>query len=530
MLIYIQQLQFDKLMFQFTDNMIPLQLKNELQLEYQLEEERIKELAEAHLYLHFHIVTSDDISIHCKTSHLVDLIDIRQIPVTKVLKTNTFEDLHNIIKNKINIPINKQKIWSLQKRTNNTLRVDQLIKINNNCQLINSNLLKDCNFNIFVEELENDENMNNDNDDMLIHIKYFDADLLEIIYLGHYYANSSTTINQLFNKIVEKNSKKISDTENSMKNNEKIIKLNESEKSNWTIYEEVKPNRIDKINNNNDTIDELELGNGDILVIQTNKNEKWNVVNYYDFIYNRVQLDIRMLQSPKESIAMIDVSKKIIYNQLAEKIGEKLKIEPQYIRVTLHNNQYNQPKAHPIKYSEQITLNELLGDVTRNTIEIIYVEIIDIPLKEFEQKRLIKITWRDIYRIPQQNPINLYVDKELKYVKDILFDLKNNKNVKLETNSKQIRIFEMNNNKIHSIINLNSQISTISNLYPLFAEEIDDDELVTTITDNSIEIMVAFFVINRSFGNVGNPFILRISKVIKLKIKVNIIISIRVIH
>lgn len=86
------------------------------------------------------------------------------------------------------------------------------------------------------------------------------------------------------------------------------------------------------------------------------------------------------------------------YEQLSLKVAEHLKVEPTHLRFTTVTNT-GKPKV-AIKYTPQGTLNSFLfpGPYTyagnsMQRSDALFYEVLDMPLKELEQRKAIKVVW-----------------------------------------------------------------------------------------------------------------------------------------
>lgn len=138
--------------------------------------------------------------------------------------------------------------------------------------------------------------------------------------------------------------------------------------------------------------------------------------------------------------------------------------------------------------------------------EIVYYEVLDITLKEMEQKREFEVTWRNL----KSEPVRTYklLLPKLSSLKDVTTELK--KLVTLETKSQQIRFLEISNNKIHSILPPEEDLAALSNLFTVSAEEVPDED---KDMENSISIYIAHYTKSYTIRNFGNPTVLSIPKV-----------------
>jgi hypothetical protein len=93
MLVYVKKSEYSNAVGTFSNTNIPATLKEKFDAERALEDAKLKEIAEAHLYLSLQVVTDKEINTHTSFSSKLDLVDFDTIQPTKILKNATFADL-----------------------------------------------------------------------------------------------------------------------------------------------------------------------------------------------------------------------------------------------------------------------------------------------------------------------------------------------------------------------------------------------------------------------------------------------------
>jgi ubiquitin carboxyl-terminal hydrolase 7 len=85
------------------------------------------------------------------------------------------------------------------------------------------------------------------------------------------------------------------------------------------------------------------------------------------------------------------------YDLFAAKVAEQLNVEPTHIRFTPVTTTGKAKTA--VKYNQQLTLNNILFPGPYNyggsaqKADCLFYEVLDMSLKEMEQRRPVKITW-----------------------------------------------------------------------------------------------------------------------------------------
>ena len=124
------------------------------------------------------------------------------------------------------------------------------------------------------------------------------------------------------------------------------------------------------------------------------------VRDFYDYLCNRltVQFAPKVPQNRDEDVFALVLSRKMLYDQFAAKVGEHLKVDPTHIRFITINASTNNPKAI-VKRTPTITLQQILTPQygvysTPNQLpNALYYEVLDLSLSELESKKSLRITW-----------------------------------------------------------------------------------------------------------------------------------------
>jgi ubiquitin carboxyl-terminal hydrolase 7 len=120
---------------------------------------------------------------------------------------------------------------------------------------------------------------------------------------------------------------------------------------------------------------------------------------FYDYLLNRINVEFVHRADADAPSFSLTLSKKMSYDQVAAKVGEKLNAEPTHIRFTTMSAA-GKPKT-PVKYNSSLSLNQILfpspyGGYGSNTVQktdALFYEVLDMSLKEMEQRKAIKVTW-----------------------------------------------------------------------------------------------------------------------------------------
>ena len=120
---------------------------------------------------------------------------------------------------------------------------------------------------------------------------------------------------------------------------------------------------------------------------------------FYDYLVNKVTIHFRDRNQPdsEEHHFTLELSKKMLYDQFAAKVGEHLKVESSHLRFSCMTAASGKPKM-PLKKTVNQTLSGILNPqyAAYNSAPIapdsLFYEILEISLSELETKKPLKIT------------------------------------------------------------------------------------------------------------------------------------------
>jgi ubiquitin carboxyl-terminal hydrolase 7 len=126
--------------------------------------------------------------------------------------------------------------------------------------------------------------------------------------------------------------------------------------------------------------------------------------DYYDHLLNRFKLKfLPKPGSPEEDGEFeIELNKKMVYDQLAVKVGEHLGVESTHLRFWYLNSNTGRPKG-PMRRSPTSSLASLLGlngpqyvnggAIHNQRTDYLYYEKLEYSLTEMETRKNIKVNW-----------------------------------------------------------------------------------------------------------------------------------------
>ena len=140
----------------------------------------------------------------------------------------------------------------------------------------------------------------------------------------------------------------------------------------------------------------LQLGNGDILLIQPEITEDMedslkfpNVVQYADFRHNHQIVHFRELEVPKVDKVTLELTKMMSYDQVADVLASAIGLDdPLRLRFTAHHVYTNGPKSASFQFRGADTLIKMLEN---QQSDVLYYEVLDMPLPELQELKTLKV-------------------------------------------------------------------------------------------------------------------------------------------
>ncbi|KAI3914508.1 hypothetical protein MKW92_004447 [Papaver armeniacum] len=479
MLVYIRESNRDEIICNVEEKDIAEQLRIRLKKEQEEKEHKKKEKAEAHLYTTIQIARHEDLSVQIGKDIYFDLVDYAKVRSCRIHKKMPFNLFKEEIAKEFGVPVQFQRFWLWDKNRHSTYRpfrpltlqeesqsVWQLREVSNRVAGRMGWCYQD--LKLFLEVEIGPESHPilppcfRPREDIILFFKLYDAEKEEIRYVGRLIVNR-----------------------NGNKPLEILEKLNEmagfSPDEEIELYEESKFSPTDKYCkkiNKNLTFCDSELIDGDIIWFQkpasadsTTQCRCPDVPSFLEDVCNRRVVHFRSVEEPKEDEFCLELSKVLTYDEVTDRVARHLGLDdPTKIRL-FHDNCYD-PK--PIKYQGFDRLSEVLSHF-QQTDDILYYEVLDIPLLELQDLKTLKVAFRHstkneivfhFIRLPKQSTVG-----------DLLNDLKTK--VEVSHPDAELRLLRILSHKIDKVYPLNEKITYISDdcwSGTLLAEEIPEEE------------------------------------------------------
>ncbi|KAL6518676.1 ubiquitin carboxyl-terminal hydrolase 13 [Orobanche hederae] len=533
MLVYIRESDKDKIVCHVDEKDIAEHLTERLKREHEEKEQKKKEKAEAHLYTVVKVACDEDFARQIGTSVFFDLVDhdkVRSFRVQKLMPFNIFKEE---VAKEFGISVQFQRFWLWAKRQNHTYRPTRPLTQLDDTQTVGylrdvSNKVQNAELRLYLE-LELGLDLRpiplpiKAKDDILLFFKVYDPEKEELRYAGRLFVKSMSKPTDILAKL------------NEMAGNppDEDIELYEEIKFEPTVMCE----HIDK----RFTFRSSQLEDGDIVCFQKSISAQVSqqlrcpdVPSFFEHRHNLQVIHFRSLEKPKEDGFCLQLSKLDTYDEVVERVAHHLGVDdPSKIRLTSYNSYSQLPKPHPIKYRGVDNLLDMLLHYNQ-TSDILYYEILDMPLPELQGLRTLKVAFHnatnhemDIHnvRVPKEGTVGDILD-ELRLKMTILliviptvyhsflllFKWHNVTQAELSRPEAELRLLEVFSHRIYKIFPSSEKIETINdNYWTLRAEEIPEEEQNLAAHDYLIHVYHFTNEENQNqmkIQNFGEPFLL----------------------
>ena len=247
------------------------------------------------------------------------------------------------------------------------------------------------------------------------------------------------------------------------------------------------------------TLSQSEIQDGDIITIQKQPSEKdaaaqqaagryVEVREFYDYLLHKVIVRFAPKANPEEEEGSFELilTKRMSYNQLAQKVGDQLKVDPTHLRFSPVNASTGRAKL-PIRHTTNHNLGTILapgynayGATVNQRTDALYYEVLEVSMAELEMRKTFKITWLPEGLLKEDHH-EVLVPKN-GTVLDIIQGLQRKANLSEEI-TERIRVYETHNNKIFRDCQPNFAVSNLSDYAQLIAEVMPEEDIETAGED-----------------------------------------------
>lgn len=508
MLVYVRESDKDKIICNVDLKDIAEHLRVRLKKEQEEKELKRKEKAEAHLYTIIKVARDQDLSNQIGKDIYFDLVDHDKVRTFRIQKQVPFISFKEEVAKEFGIPVQFQRYWLWAKRQNHTYRPNRPLTQPEESQSVGilretSNKAHIAELRLFLEaEYGPDHRLlpppDKTKDDILLFFKLYDPEREELRYVGRLFVKALGKPIEIITKL------------NAMAGFPPDEEID--------LYEEIKfePNVMCEPIEKRITFRSSQLEDGDIICFQrslaTSEEDIHrfpDVPSFLDYVHNRQIVHFRRLDRSKEDDFCLELSKLSTYDDVVERVAQQLDLDdPSKIRLTAHNCYSQQPKPQPIRFRGVDHLSDMLIHYNQ-TSDILYYEILDIPLPELQGLKTLKVAFHHStkdevsvhsIRLPKQSTVG-----------DVINELKTK--VELSNPNADIRLLEVFYHKIYKIFPPNEKIENINDQYwTLRAEEVPEEEKNIGPQDRLIHVyhFTKDASQNHVVQNFGEPFFLAI--------------------
>ncbi|XP_030854698.1 ubiquitin carboxyl-terminal hydrolase 7 isoform X4 [Strongylocentrotus purpuratus] len=472
---------------------IPETLKRRLQEEKKLEAQRRKERTEAHLYMTIQVVAEDQFYGH-QGNDLFDFDRIR-FKEFKIMKSASLGDGLDVLSQSMGYRIDQIRIWPFSQRTNHTYR-PTLLENDDPVKQMNEVADGDSVWTVFLETQDPEAPQVclpsfDRESDVLLFLKLYDPKTKSLSYCGHVYVPITTKIQALVPLMNER--------------------AGFPETTELILYEEVKPNLTEKIEDLSQQMDKGldELMDGDILVFQKDDPDKMQydlptARDYFRDLFCREEVTFCDKSNPRDPGFTLVLSNKMNYFQFAKAVAQHLDTDMMLLQFFKSQGHRDGP-GHPLRCTFEGTLRDLLPPTKSRQPRKLYYQMLNIRIDELENKRQFKCIW--VTDKLKEVEVVLYPNKT-DTVRDMLEESK--KHVQLaENGTGKLRLLDIISNKIFQQFAEDTPIENLAlqgtKMYRL--EEIPQDQY--KLSDDEMIVCVAHFQ-KDLYNTFGTPFFVRL--------------------
>lgn len=497
MLVYVRDSEASEILKPFTIEDTPAHLRERLEQERLQMEARKREREEQHLYLTVKVITEQTFKVH-QGFDLATFeernLPASELPSFRVLKSEPYVLFKSKLAQQFGLDENAMRLWVLVNRQNKTVRPDTVVPENDanlTLETVRDRMASRQNdLRLYLEMMTPETAAEKAQGNIMIFLKYFDVSRQTLTGVGRVYVNKNMKVSDLVPTI-----------------NQQML---------WPptvqlrLYEEIKQGMIEQMKMKA-TFQQSEIQDGDVICFQTEISEKdahdyeaqslySNPIQFYDFLQNQ----IKVLFKPRfddvdyKGEYEITLSKKMTYDMMAAKFGERLKHDPLKLRFTTANGPNGTPKTI-LKRTANQTVNEIVSpSYIQGQASLLYYEMLDVSIVELETKRSLKVWWMGAHN--REEGAQAFLLPKTCNINDVVEQL--SKTVTLSPNgSHKIRIFELTSNgRQMREFNGGEMIGNIPEMIDLFGEEVQMEEVQARDEDTIINVFHFSKEANRTHG------------------------------
>uniref|UniRef100_A0A7S3QRP1 ubiquitinyl hydrolase 1 n=1 Tax=Dunaliella tertiolecta TaxID=3047 RepID=A0A7S3QRP1_DUNTE len=508
MLVYVRVSDWDRVFCPVGKEDLNVHLLRRLEQELAEKEKKQKEKMEAHMYITVKVATDADIQKQLNSgTKAFDLVDhdllAPERSFLRLRKHTNFSEVKRLMAERTGVPPEKQRYWAWGPRPNNTLRAvrtltpeeetSKLLDLKDLREMSNTTKHVSMDIRLYLElpghlgKVDPEASLYNKTErDLLIFLKAYYPEEEKIKYLGKKLVPMGTSVQELLEVLQKKF---------------KLLGFGPQEEGPLEAWEEVKWSPTVVVEPCN-PVDQLGMRyndnymDGDIFIVQRSldkaeaeKLKRPNVCDYFNYIRNRRLVNFRQLSDPKEEGFTLELWQDFPYSEVTLAVARKLGMQPPEegavrIRLTTYNIYVHGPQRHPIKLHEHSRLTTMLPTQSSGSqqrlpggaaaTDILYYEILDMPLEQLEQLKTFKVYFHK-ESTEQASEHTVRVQRE-GTVADVLEQLA--QQLGPAAQQRALRLMEVHSSKLYKIMEPSDPIINLDGTYwRLRAEFVPQDEL-----------------------------------------------------
>ncbi|KAG8470588.1 hypothetical protein KFE25_009009 [Diacronema lutheri] len=577
MLVYIRDSAVRELDCEVTDADIVPHLRAQLQRELLDKQRKRKERNEAHLYTLVKVATNSDLAKQISDGRWFDLLDHEAAPRFRVKKEETVADMKAMLARELGVPAHQQRLWTWVNRQNKTYRLDKPLQFDYADESPIMDVKEDAppghlhhvrtqaELRLYLEVVPAElsppppvpaaplgaydatEQMESElpqypllrNDDILLFVKFFDASTQALSFLGTHLARWADRLSDLTPVL------------RAMRGLDPAAELDVYEEVEFEMQVVFTPILEER------TLKEAELQHGDILVFQTTPpptlapvalapspsaeggamsvdgadlvaeplaGTPHTIPAFFEAVKNRVTVNLFKLPQhsdaanirEREPPVELRMDKRMSYDDVTAAVGRAIGCDPTHVRLTMHNGYTEQPKPQPIKFRGVDSLFDMLLGSAHKASGVLYYEVLEMPLSEFESKKSLRVSWH-AQSTEMTKVLTLLLAKETTVahaLELILGQVDRELPIVDESGARLpveacVRMLELFGHRIYKVLPYSDPIETINDQYwTIRAEEIPLDERHMDASEDKVVHVRHFYQdANLSTVNFGDPFL-----------------------
>ncbi|KAI9295768.1 cysteine proteinase [Neoconidiobolus thromboides FSU 785] len=510
MLVYVRKSKLKEILSEVTIDDVPHHLLERIDKEKAAAIAATKKRTELGLQANFRVLTDEEIRSHHGFG-ILESPDSYNIPPSfynlSFPKASSLNELIKYIAGTAVLQEGTFRLWSIVLRENQTFRVASLI---DHVEELSVGKFKEKYFGeyspgiIYIEtsnfiiprdpvfpDVENEQII-------LVMVKYYDHEEKNLSYVGKFYANKATPFSEIVACL------------NTYMNFPTDTPLD--------LFDEVKQNYVEPIPLDL-TLANADITTGDIICFQKaieNKlsdNENGGILGYFENLSNQVVIAFKdkavtsnVNQVDTKTDIILSLNRKLTYEEFVGILASKLKVDPLKLRLYTPNGARSLLST-PVSYAPQTLLENILRyNYMYNQPCIVYYELLEVTIVELESKRNVQVIYLGD-SIKDETTFDLLVPKDgsMKEVLELLYEKLEEVNIKVEN----IQCYEADQARFAGFVEEDLLVSELSKHAVIYAETITPENSKTQESDVLVPV---FHFSKEEIRTHGTPFLIKKSK------------------